>query len=118
MSPPPAYLQHRMDMFDVLKKKYDATVAAQPRELIQVTLPDGSVREGKSFETSPMDIARDLAKSLADRAVIAEVDGQLWDLTRPLEKSCKLAILDWDSPNGAFTLFSFSFFEWCVERGC
>jgi len=100
MDPPPAYLKHRMDMFDTLKKKYDADVAAKPREAIQVTLPDGSVKNATSFETSPMDIARDIAKSLADKAVIAEVDGHLWDLTRPLEKSCRLAILDWDSPKG------------------
>lgn len=100
MTPPPAYLQHRMDMFDVLKKKYDAEIAAKPREAIEVTLPDGSVRKGTSFETSPMDVAREIAKSLADKAVIAEVDGELWDLTRPLEKSCRLAILDWESPKG------------------
>ena len=102
MTPPPAYLQHRMDLFDELKKKHDADLASRPREPITVTLPDGSVKEGTSYETSPMDIARNIAKSLADKAVIAEVDGVLWDLTRPLEKSCKLAILDWDSPKGLF----------------
>lgn len=28
------------------------------------------------------------------------VDGELWDLTRPLEKSCKLELLDFEHPEG------------------
>jgi hypothetical protein len=46
--------------------------AAQPREEITITLPDGSERKGKSWETSPLDIAKMLSKSLADRVVIAK----------------------------------------------
>ena len=33
-------------------------------------------------------------------AVIAEVDGELWDLPRPLEKDCKLKILTFDDDKG------------------
>jgi threonyl-tRNA synthetase len=47
-----------------------------------------------------MDIAQALSKSLADRTVIAKVDGELWDLERPLEKSCKLELLDFEHPEG------------------
>ena len=46
---------------------------AQPREEITVTLPDGSERKGKTWETSPLDVAKELSKSLADRVVIAKV---------------------------------------------
>ncbi|KAI9326696.1 hypothetical protein DFJ73DRAFT_766663 [Zopfochytrium polystomum] len=34
------------------------------------------------------------------RAVIAKVDGVLWDLIRPLEQSCKLKILDFEKDKG------------------
>lgn len=36
-------------------------------------MPDGSERKGKSWETSPMDIAKEVSKSLSERIVIAKV---------------------------------------------
>lgn len=45
----------------------------QPRQEIEITLPDGSKRQGKSWETSPMDVAKEISKGLADRIVIAKV---------------------------------------------
>jgi hypothetical protein len=46
---------------------------AQPRQSIQVTLPSGDVKEGTSWETSPLDVAKSISKSLPDRIVIAKV---------------------------------------------
>ena len=45
----------------------------QPRQEISIELPDGSVRKGTSWETSPMDVAKELSKSLSERVVIAKV---------------------------------------------
>lgn len=45
----------------------------QPRQEISITLPDGSQRKGTSWETSPMDVAKQISQSLADRVVIAKV---------------------------------------------
>ena len=36
-------------------------------------MPDGSERKAKSWETSPMDVAKDVSKSLSERIVIAKV---------------------------------------------
>lgn len=36
-------------------------------------MPDGSERIGTSWETSPMDIAKEVSKSLSERIVIAKV---------------------------------------------
>ena len=47
---------------------------AQPREEITVTMPDGSERKAKSWETSPMDVAKEVSKSLSERIVIAKVN--------------------------------------------
>ena len=41
-----------------------------------------------------MDIAREISKSLSERIVISKVNGQLWDLERPLEGSATLELLD------------------------
>jgi threonyl-tRNA synthetase len=47
-----------------------------------------------------LDIALGIAKSLAERTVISKVDGELWDLVRPLESSCKLQLLDFEHEDG------------------
>jgi threonyl-tRNA synthetase len=68
-----------------------------------VTLPDGKQVEGTAWETTPLQIARDIAVSLADRVIISKVDNQeLWDLNRPLERSCGLSLLDFDSPDNNY----------------
>jgi len=54
----------------------------------------------KSYETTPMQIAADISKSLAGEIVIAKVNGELWDLDRPLESSCKLEFLKFDHEEG------------------
>ncbi|KAG8961645.1 threonyl-tRNA synthetase [Tulasnella sp. 425] len=48
----------------------------------------------------PLDIAKEISKGLADRLVIAKVDGELWDLERPLKGSCKLELQDFERPEG------------------
>ncbi|SJK99833.1 probable THS1-threonyl tRNA synthetase, cytosolic [Armillaria ostoyae] len=100
IQPAPAFFDHRIKMFEELKAEYDASVKAKPREDITITMPDGSTRSGKSWETSPMDIAKEISKSLSERIVIAKVDGDVWDLERPLEASCKLELLDFEHPEG------------------
>lgn len=105
LSPPAAYVDHRIKIFDQLKAKYDEEVAQKPREKIEVTLGDGKVIIGESWVTSPAEIARGISKSLFERTVIARLDHgtpeeTLWDLERPLEKSCKLELLDFDHPEG------------------
>ncbi|KAJ1663610.1 threonyl-tRNA synthetase, partial [Coemansia sp. RSA 25] len=42
-----------------------ATPCLKPREKIVITLPNGSEREGTSWETTPMDIAKSISMSLA-----------------------------------------------------
>ncbi|KAI5781471.1 hypothetical protein EDC01DRAFT_709811 [Geopyxis carbonaria] len=100
LSPQPDYIDHRVQIFEKLMAEYNAEIAAKPREDITVTLPDGKTIAGKSWETSPADIARGISKSLFDKTVIALVDGQLWDLERPFEGSAKLELLDFNHPEG------------------
>ena len=57
LNPPPAYIQSRIEMFDRLKAEYDAMIAAKDPTLIKVTLPDGKEIEGRSWRTTPLEIA-------------------------------------------------------------
>lgn len=103
LSPEPDFLQHRLDLFDKIKKRQDEEYAKKPREPITITMPDGSIKAGTSYETTPGDIAKGISNSLYKRTVVARLDGdkeQLWDLERPLERSCKLELLDFEDEQG------------------
>jgi threonyl-tRNA synthetase len=65
----------------------------------KITLPDGSERQ---FDTSVSgkDVALSIGAGLAKAAVAVRVDGQLWDLTRPIDRDAKLEILTRDSAAG------------------
>ena len=51
---------------------------------IQIQLPDGSVKELPKGSTA-LDVAKSIGQRLADAALVAKTNGDLIDLTRPLE---------------------------------
>jgi threonyl-tRNA synthetase len=59
---------------------------------IHIKLPDGSVKQVPAGTTA-LDIARSISPRLADAALAAKTNGNLIDLTRPLEKDTDLRIL-------------------------
>lgn len=59
---------------------------------IKVQLPDNSVVEHPAG-IRPIDIAEEISKALAKRALGAKVDGEFWDLTRPLDSNCELRLI-------------------------
>jgi threonyl-tRNA synthetase len=61
-------------------------------ENIHIKLPDGSVKEVPAGTTA-LDIAKSISPRLADAALAAKTNGDLIDLTRPLEKDTDLRIL-------------------------
>ena len=67
--------------------------------MINVTLPDGSKRE-YADGASPLDVAESISKSLAKKALAARVNGELRDLTRPLEGDSTVAIVTDKDPDG------------------
>jgi threonyl-tRNA synthetase len=65
---------------------------------IEITLPDGSVRE-TAVGATPHELARGISRRLASAAVAARVDGELRDLTFPLAHDARLEILRPDDPD-------------------
>src|SRR2546429_8270041 len=59
---------------------------------IHVKLPDGSVKDLPKGSTA-LDIAKSIGTRLAEAALAAKTNGDLIDLTRPLEKDTDLRIL-------------------------
>ncbi len=64
---------------------------------IPITFPDGAVRDFAAG-TTPREVAQSLSPSLAKKAVIAKVDGALFDYDRPLEGPATLEFLLRDDP--------------------
>ena len=67
-------------------------------ETIQIKLPDGATRQVPRG-TTPAEIARQISPSLAKEALVARVNGDLIDLSRPLENDTSLAILTAKDPD-------------------
>jgi threonyl-tRNA synthetase len=64
---------------------------------IEITLPDGS-KQPAAAGTRPIDIARGISPRLADAAIAAKVNGEMFDLTRPIEQDATLEILTARNP--------------------
>jgi threonyl-tRNA synthetase len=59
---------------------------------ITITLPDGS-QQILPLGVRPLDVAQSISPRLADAALVAKVNGDLWDLTRPFEGDSTLQLL-------------------------
>jgi threonyl-tRNA synthetase len=72
--------------------------------MINITLPDGSVREYDKGITSAQ-IALSISEGLARNVLAAEVDGQVWDASRPIEQDAKVKLLTWNDTAGKSTFW-------------
>ena len=63
--------------------------------MIRITFPDGSVREF-SKGVSSYDIAKSISQGLAAEVYAATVNGELWDLSRPIMADATLRLHKWD----------------------
>jgi len=68
---------------------------------IDITLPDGS-HQSVPPETRPIDVAKAISPRLADAAIVAKVNGELFDLTRPIEQNATLQILTSKDPDALY----------------
>ena len=72
--------------------------------MINITLPDGSVRQYEKGTTS-LQIAMSISEGLARNVLAAEVDGQVWDANRPIEQDSHVKLLTWNDNNGKSTFW-------------
>jgi threonyl-tRNA synthetase len=60
-------------VYDEIIHQQKARIAAKPRVAIKISLPDGKVLDGISWETTPISIAEGISKGLAQNVVVAKV---------------------------------------------
>lgn len=103
----PVFLETRSAYFETLWAIQQAATAAlqSSSELaINVTLPDGSVKQGVAFKTSPYDIAKAISTGLADSIIIAKVC-----YTSRLDGDSKLVQVDDEADEGNLLIHFFLF---------
>lgn len=72
--------------------------------MIQITLPDGSVREVEKG-TSAMDIAMSISEGLARNVLAAKVNGNVVDAALPMTENSTLQLLTWNDKDGKSTMW-------------
>ncbi|TFF39272.1 threonine--tRNA ligase [Mucilaginibacter psychrotolerans] len=70
--------------------------------MISITLPDGSVRQYDKGITA-MQIALSISEGLARNVLAAEVNGEVWDASRPIDEDSAVKLLTWNDPKGKAT---------------
>lgn len=72
--------------------------------MIQITFPDGAVREFAAGSSS-LDIAKSISEGLARKVLAAEVDGEIYDVSRPINQNASIKFLTWDDKSGKTTFW-------------
>ena len=67
--------------------------------MIKITFPDNSVRE-YAEGTTAMQIAESISSRLAQEVLAASVNGETWDLTRPINEDASVKLLKWEDEEG------------------
>ena len=72
--------------------------------MINITLPDGSVKEFEAGATG-LDVALSISEGLARNVLAAEVNGEVWDATRPISTDADVKLLTWNDQDGKSTFW-------------
>lgn len=72
--------------------------------MIKISFPDGAVREYENG-TSALEIAKSISEGLARKILAASVNGQVWDLSRPIYEDATIKLLSWDDAEGKNTFW-------------
>jgi threonyl-tRNA synthetase len=71
---------------------------------ISISLPDGSKREFP-MGVRGSEIAGSISEGLARVSLAIEVDGEIWDLSRPLQQDAEVRILTWNDKGGKYAFW-------------
>lgn len=93
------FIDERQKLFSELYAKQQAKLAAAPRSPVTITYKTANM-VGTSYETTPMQAAKELGYANLDELVIAKVNGELWDLSRPIESDAELQLLTFEDEEG------------------
>jgi len=71
---------------------------------MNITFPDGAVRQYQQGSSS-LDIAKSISEGLARKLLAAEVNGEVWDLSRPINSDASIKFLTWEDEKAKSTFW-------------
>ena len=74
--------------------------------MIKITFPDGSVREYNEG-VNGLQIAESISSRLAQDVVACGVNGETYDLARPINSDASVVLYKWDDAEGKHVIRSF-----------
>lgn len=124
-------MEERLVIWDELFAAQEKVYAGFEQKDISITMPDGAVKAGKAFVTSPFTIASAISKQMAEKIIVAKIkysnrvatldEGLLnpeaeegvdaedqwysWDVNRPLEGDCEIKLVKFEDPEGKETFW-------------
>lgn len=72
--------------------------------MIKITFPDKTIREYNEGVTG-MEIARSISHGLANEVLSVTVNGEIWDLNRPITQDAEIKFNKWDDPEGKYAFW-------------
>ncbi|KCV68697.1 threonyl-tRNA synthetase [Fonticula alba] len=99
----PDFISRRVELFDKFKAALDAAPARAEKPITVKANVKGTLseHEATAFKTTAFDIAKlVLGSSDLKKILVAKVNGELWDLSRPLEADTTIQFYDFDSDEG------------------
>jgi len=72
--------------------------------MINITFPDGNVRQYESGVSS-MDVAKSISEGLAKKILVAELNGEVVDLSRPITTDSTIKLITWEDAVGKNTFW-------------
>jgi threonyl-tRNA synthetase len=72
--------------------------------MINISFPDGAVRQYEQG-VSALEVAKSISEGLARKVLAANVNGQVWDATRPITSDASLKLITWDDNDGKNTFW-------------
>jgi threonyl-tRNA synthetase len=72
--------------------------------VVKITLPDGSSRD-YSVGVKGIEIAQSISEGLARNALSIEVNGEIWDLSRPINSDAAIKIFTWNDKGGKYAFW-------------
>lgn len=72
--------------------------------MIKISFPDGAQREFAPG-TSSLDIAKSISEGLARKMLAAVVNGEVWDLSRPIYTDATVKLLTWEEKEAKSTFW-------------
>ncbi|KAL4881364.1 hypothetical protein BJY04DRAFT_188754 [Aspergillus karnatakaensis] len=116
----PDFIIERNDLFEQLWQEHLEEVKNKAHTDINVTLHlgDGNTSSipAKAWETTPAQLLKHVPKELSADIVISKIDGQLWDLGRPLEGDATVSYVPFSHPEGREVFWHSS--AHCLGEAC